>query len=46
MSENENAGVMRLIDVNLNRAREGLRVVEDAYRFIREDERVQKKLKD
>ncbi|MEM6561936.1 MAG: thiamine phosphate synthase [Planctomycetota bacterium] len=32
--------VLRMLDANLNRAREGLRVVEDWARFVREDERL------
>lgn len=32
--------VLRLIDANLNRAREGLRVVEDYARFIRDDREI------
>ncbi len=31
------AGVARLLDANLNRAREGIRVVEDTVRFIHKD---------
>ena len=29
--------ILRLIDANLNRAREGLRVIEDYARFVRND---------
>jgi len=36
---------MRLIDANLNRAREALRVVEDAFRFIHDDSQAQAELK-
>ncbi len=36
---------MRLLDANLNRAREALRVVEDAFRFINDDAIAQGKLK-
>ena len=32
-------GVYRLLDANLNRCREGLRVLEDTARFVREDSR-------
>jgi len=31
-------GVFRILDVNLNRAGEGLRVIEDIVRFVEEDE--------
>ena len=37
--------IYRIIDVNLNRAREGLRVVEEVARFIWEDEKLSKGLK-
>jgi hypothetical protein len=37
--------VYRILDANLNRAREGLRVVEEVARFLWEDERLSKKLK-
>ena len=36
---------MRLIDANLNRAREALRVVEDAFRFIHDNADAQAELK-
>ncbi len=36
----------RMIDANLNRAREGLRVVEDIARFILDSEELTKKAKD
>ncbi len=37
--------IYRILDVNLNRAREGLRVVEEVARFIWEDEKLSKALK-
>ncbi|MDP3025043.1 MAG: thiamine-phosphate pyrophosphorylase [candidate division Zixibacteria bacterium] len=37
--------IYRIIDANLNRAREGLRVVEEVARFIWEDEKLSKGLK-
>ncbi|CAN5775704.1 thiamine phosphate synthase [soil metagenome] len=36
---------LRIIDANLNRAREGLRVMEDAARFVLENERICRELK-
>ena len=38
--------IYRILDANLNRAREGLRVVEEVARFIWEDEKLSKSLKD
>ena len=38
-------GVYRIIDANLNRAREALRVCEDIIRFSSEDERLTQRLK-
>lgn len=37
--------IYRVIDANLNRAREGLRVVEEVARFIWEDKKLSRKLK-
>jgi thiamine-phosphate pyrophosphorylase len=37
--------ILRLIDANLNRAREGLRVVEDAFRFLDDNPQAQVELK-
>ncbi len=37
--------ILRVIDVNFNRAKEGLRVVEDILRFIFEDDSLRKKLR-
>lgn len=36
---------LRLIDANLNRLREGIRVVEDIYRYIFNDKNIASKLK-
>ncbi len=44
MSE-DTGGILRLIDANLNRAREGLRVVEDAFRFLDNNPQAQVELK-
>ena len=38
--------LLRLVDANLNRASEGLRVVEDVSRFILDDNRLFLKLRD
>ena len=43
MKDQEN--IYRIIDANLNRAREGLRVVEEVARFMWEDEKLSKGLK-
>ena len=40
------ASTLRLIDANLNRLREGIRVVEDIFRFIFDDKTTSTKLKD
>ena len=37
---------LRLLDANLNRLREGIRVVEDIYRYIYNDKEIATKLKD
>jgi len=37
--------ILRILDANLNRAREGLRVVEDVARFVLEDKSLQRKTK-
>ncbi|MDI6840563.1 MAG: hypothetical protein QMD71_06935 [bacterium] len=37
--------VLQIIDANLNRAREGLRVVEDVARFVLQDEKLTKEIK-
>lgn len=36
---------LRLLDANLNRLREGIRVVEDIYRYIFNDKKIASKLK-
>jgi thiamine-phosphate pyrophosphorylase len=36
---------LRLLDANLNRLREGIRVVEDIFRYIYDDEKISSKLK-
>jgi thiamine-phosphate pyrophosphorylase len=33
-----NAGILRVIDANFNRLKEGLRVIEDIFRFIKNDD--------
>ena len=38
-------GIFRIIDANLNRSREGLRVCEDISRFIMNDQAITKELK-
>lgn len=38
--------IARLFDVNINRACEGLRVIEDYYRFIQDEENKSEKLKE
>ncbi|MDR2396164.1 MAG: hypothetical protein LBD57_06150 [Endomicrobium sp.] len=38
--------VLRIIDANLNRCREGLRVVEDSLRFVLNDGKLYKKIRD
>jgi thiamine-phosphate pyrophosphorylase len=40
-----NKSVARLLDANLNRAREGLRVIEDTARFVLSDERLYKRVR-
>ena len=42
---NLDSGSLRIIDVNLNRAREGLRVVEEVVRFILNDDELTAKLR-
>ena len=38
-------GVLRILDANFNRAKEGLRVIEDVFRFILEDDQLRRKLR-
>ena len=45
MTKDENEKLFRLIDVNLNRLREGIRVVEDCQRYIFDNSTLTKKLK-
>ncbi|MDX9762219.1 MAG: thiamine phosphate synthase [Desulfomonilia bacterium] len=40
-----NRDVLRLIDANLNRVTEGLRVVEDVFRYVHNDALIQQRLK-
>jgi len=39
-------GLERMIDANLNRVCEGLRVIEDCMRFVHEDEKLQKDIRE
>ena len=41
-----NENYLRLIDANLNRLREGIRVVEDVFRYVYNDKQTALKLKD
>lgn len=41
----EDKKILRVIDANINRCREGLRVVEDIFRFVNEDDSLSKELK-
>ena len=45
MNKNESEKLFRLIDANLNRLREGIRVVEDIQRYIFDNSTLTKKLK-
>lgn len=45
MAEIYRQKVLRILDANANRAREGLRVIEDIARFVRNDEKTTSKLK-
>jgi thiamine-phosphate pyrophosphorylase len=44
-SKSNHAAVLRIIDANLNRCREGLRVVEDSLRFILNDGKFYKRIR-
>jgi hypothetical protein len=44
-SSNESASLLRLVDANLNRLKEGVRVVEDICRFVYEHKEEASKLK-
>jgi thiamine-phosphate pyrophosphorylase len=37
--------IYRVIDANLNRSKEGLRVIEDTFRFILEDDHLRKRIR-
>ncbi len=37
--------ILRVIDANLNRCREGLRIIEDYFRFIAESDSLRKKIR-
>lgn len=41
----EQKKILRVIDVNLNRCREGLRVIEDTFRFICENDMLRRKIR-
>ena len=43
--KDQEAQILRLIDANLNRTKEGLRVCEDIFRFIKNDEHLSKRFK-
>ncbi len=45
MNSNEFGGLYRLIDANLNRLKEGIRVVEDICRFVLDNGEIAKELK-
>ncbi|MDD5585111.1 MAG: thiamine-phosphate pyrophosphorylase [Candidatus Omnitrophica bacterium] len=38
-------GLLRVIDANFNRCKEGLRVTEDIFRFVIEDDRIREKIR-
>jgi hypothetical protein len=41
----EEKGILRVIDANFNRCKEGLRVTEDIFRFIIENDSIRKKIR-
>jgi thiamine-phosphate pyrophosphorylase len=45
MTNEEQSSLDRIIDANLNRLREGIRVVEDIYRYIYNNKEISSKLK-
>ena len=45
VDDNRNQGVLRVLDANANRVREGLRVAEDYCRFVLEDAALSRRLK-
>lgn len=38
-------GLLRVVDVNFNRSKEGLRVIEDVFRFIFEEDSLRRKVR-
>jgi thiamine-phosphate pyrophosphorylase len=38
-------GILRIVDANFNRCKEGLRVVEDIFRFVIKDDNLRKKVR-
>ncbi|MDP2922758.1 MAG: thiamine-phosphate pyrophosphorylase [Candidatus Omnitrophota bacterium] len=38
-------GTLRILDANFNRSKEGLRVIEDIFRFVLEDDALRKKIR-
>ncbi|NWF66841.1 MAG: thiamine-phosphate pyrophosphorylase [Campylobacterales bacterium] len=46
LEEQNSSKIFRVIDANLNRAREGLRVVEDIHRYLHDNKKVGYKLKE
>ena len=45
MKKIDNSSLLRVIDANLNRYKEGIRVVEDIYRYIFNNKNISSKLK-
>jgi len=45
MKTNQNDSLLRVIDANINRYKEGIRVVEDIYRYIYNDKKIASDLK-
>jgi len=43
---NNDQHIYQVLDANLNRAREGLRVVEEVFRFTKKNKQVSQKIKD
>lgn len=46
MEKESNQKLLRLIDANINRCKEGIRVVEDIYRYIFDNKEIASKLKE
>jgi len=42
---NGKKSILRVVDVNFNRCKEGLRVVEDIFRFVWENDKLRKKIR-